>query len=195
MNRILVIGATGNVGRQVLSQLPATGVRVRALARNPDTAGLPPHVEVVRGDLTLPETLDGCLDGIDAVFLVWTAPPAAVAPALERIAKHARRIVFLSSPYKTAHPFFQGGQPNPVSALHAEIERLSKPQDASGRSCGPECSPRLPCGGGRRGSAPAAMSCAGPMSPLLQLRSTSVTSPRSRSAPCARMDTPERNMF
>ncbi len=124
MNRIFIVGATGNVGRQVLSQLPATGVRVRALARNPHTAGLPPHVDVVRGDLTLPETLDECLDGIDAVFLVWTAPPAAVAPALERIVRHTRRIVFLSSPYKTAHPFFQGGQPNPVAALHAEIERL-----------------------------------------------------------------------
>ncbi len=107
-----------------VSQLPATGVRVRALARNPHTAGLPPHVDVVRGDLTLPETLDECLDGIDSVFLVWTAPPAAIAPALERIAKHARRIVFLSSPYKTPHPFFQKPQPNPVSAMHAEIERL-----------------------------------------------------------------------
>jgi uncharacterized protein YbjT (DUF2867 family) len=124
MNRILIIGATSDVGRQVLSQLPTTGVRVRALARNPHTAGLPPHVDVVRGDLTLAETLDECLDGIDAVFLVWTAPPTDVVPALERIAKHARRIVFLSSPYKTAHPFFQGGQPNPVAALHAEIERL-----------------------------------------------------------------------
>jgi uncharacterized protein YbjT (DUF2867 family) len=55
---------------------------------------------------------------------VWTAPPATVANALERIATHTRRIVFLSSPYKTAHPFFQGGQPNPLAALHAEIERL-----------------------------------------------------------------------
>jgi len=122
MNRILVIGATGRVGRQVLSQLPATGLRVRALARNPHAAGLPPHVDVVRGDLTLPETLDECLDGIDAVFLVWTAPPATVVPALERIAKHARRIVFLSAPLKTAHPFFQ--QPNPLRALGADIERL-----------------------------------------------------------------------
>src|SRR5579864_2852528 len=128
MNRILVIGATGRTGRHVLSQLPRTGVRVRALVRNPQAAGLPPHVEVVRGDLTLPESLDECLDGIDSVFLVWTAPPATVAPALERIAKHARRIVFLSSPYKTAHPFFQ--QPNPVRALHAEVERLI---EASGR--------------------------------------------------------------
>jgi uncharacterized protein YbjT (DUF2867 family) len=124
MNRFLIIGATGNVGRQVVSQLPATGVRVRALARNPHTAGLPPHVDVARGDLTVAETLDKCLDDIDAVFLVWTAPPVAVVPALERIVRHTRRIVFLSSPYKTPHPFFQGGQPNPVAALHAEIERL-----------------------------------------------------------------------
>jgi uncharacterized protein YbjT (DUF2867 family) len=122
MNRILIIGATGNVGRQVLSQLPATGVRVRALARTPHTAGLPPHVDVVRGDLTLPESLDPCLDGIDTVFLVWTAPPGTVAPALERIAKHARRIVFLSAPLKTAHPLFQ--QPNPLRALGEQIERL-----------------------------------------------------------------------
>ncbi len=124
MNRILVIGATGNVGRQVVSQLPATGVQVRALVRNPPTAGLPPHVDVVRGDLTDPESLDACLDGVDRVFLVWFAPPAAAAPALERILNHARRIVFLSSPHKTPHPFFQGGQPNPVATLHTEIERL-----------------------------------------------------------------------
>jgi uncharacterized protein YbjT (DUF2867 family) len=122
MNRILIIGATGRVGRQVVSQLPPTGVRVRALVRNPQTAGLPPHVDVVRGDLTLPETLDECLDGVDAVFLVWTAPPAAVAPALDRIRKHARRIVFLSSPLKTPHPFFE--QPNPLRTLGEQIERL-----------------------------------------------------------------------
>jgi NAD(P)-dependent dehydrogenase (short-subunit alcohol dehydrogenase family) len=124
MNRILITGATGRAGRQVVSQLLAMGVRVRAVARNPDAAGLPPQVEVVRGDLTLPETLDECLDGIDAVFLVWCASAASAPPAMERIAKHARRIVFLSSPYQTAHPLFQGAQPNPISSLHAGIERL-----------------------------------------------------------------------
>ena len=122
MNRILIIGATGNVGRQVLSQLPATGVRIRALVRNPQAAGLPPHVDVLQGDLTIPESLDACLDGIDTVFLVWTAPPATVAPALERIVRHARRIVFLSAPLKTAHPLFQ--QPNPLRALATQIEQL-----------------------------------------------------------------------
>jgi uncharacterized protein YbjT (DUF2867 family) len=122
MNHILVIGGTGTVGGQVLSRLAATGAQVRAMARNPAAARLPPQAEVVRGDLTLPETLDSCLYGIDTVFLVWTAPAAAVAPALERIAQHARRIVFLSAPIKTAHPLFQ--QPNALRATFEQIERL-----------------------------------------------------------------------
>ena len=122
MNRILVIGGTGNVGRQVVYQLAATGARFRAMTRNPDAAGLPAQVEVVRGDLTVPETLDRCLQGIETVFLVWAAPPGAVAGALERIAKHIRRIVFLTAPLKTPHPFFQ--QPNPSRDLTERIERL-----------------------------------------------------------------------
>src|SRR5882757_3014541 len=122
MNHILVIGGTGTVGRQVVSRLAATGTQVRALVRNPFAGRFPPHVEVVRGDLTLPETLDSCLCGIDTVFLVWTAPATAVASALARITKHARRIVYLSAPLKTAHPLFQ--QPNPLRAMFEQIERL-----------------------------------------------------------------------
>jgi uncharacterized protein YbjT (DUF2867 family) len=122
MNRILVIGGTGNVGRHVVDQLGATGARFRAMTRNPDAAGLPPHVEVARGDLTVPETLDPCLEDVDTVFLVWVAPPAAAPGALERIANHARRIVFLTAPLKTPHPFFQ--QPNPARDVAERIERL-----------------------------------------------------------------------
>jgi len=122
MKRILVIGATGTVGRQVVYQLIAANVRVRALTRNPESANLPAQVEIVRGDLTIPDTLDLPLEDVDAVFLVWTAPATAFAPALARIAKHVPRVVFLSSPHQTAHPFFQ--QPNPVATMHAEIERL-----------------------------------------------------------------------
>jgi uncharacterized protein YbjT (DUF2867 family) len=121
MKRTLVIGATGTVGRQVVSQLASNGAPVRALARNPDTANLPPQVEVMRGDLTIPDTLDRCLNGVDAVFLVWTAPQPAVEAALERIAKRPRHIVFLSAPLKTPHPFFQ--QPNPARALALQIEQ------------------------------------------------------------------------
>jgi uncharacterized protein YbjT (DUF2867 family) len=55
-------------------------------------------------------------------FLVWTAPPTAVAPALDRITRHAQRLVFLSAPLKTPHPLFQ--QPNPHRAMVKQIEQL-----------------------------------------------------------------------
>jgi uncharacterized protein YbjT (DUF2867 family) len=119
---VLVTGATGRVGREVVDQLLGAGVPVRALTRRPAAAGLPAAVEVVAGDLTVPESLDAGLAGVGAVFLVWTAPPATAPAVVERLASHARRVVFLSSPHRTPHPFFQ--QPNPMAALHAEVERL-----------------------------------------------------------------------
>jgi uncharacterized protein YbjT (DUF2867 family) len=122
MNRGLVIGGSGNVGRHVLSQLSAKGAQVRALTRKPDASRLPPQIPLVRGDSALPETLDSCLQNIDMVFLVWTAPATAVAPAVQRIAKHARRIFFLSAPRKTPRPFFQ--QPNPAQAIRAPHREL-----------------------------------------------------------------------
>jgi uncharacterized protein YbjT (DUF2867 family) len=122
MNHILVIGGTGNVGRHVVDQLGGTGARFRVMTRNPDAAGLPSEVDVVRGDLTVPETLDQCLEDIETVFLVWVAPPAAAPAALERIAKRARRIVFLTAPLKTPHPFFQ--QPNPSRDMVERVEQL-----------------------------------------------------------------------
>ncbi len=94
MKRILIIGATGNVGRQVIPELMATDSRVRALVRNPDSANLPAEVEIVGGDLTIPDTLDQSLDDVDVVFLVWGAPAEGVAPALAQITKRAQRIVF-----------------------------------------------------------------------------------------------------
>src|SRR6187455_3119759 len=122
MKPVLIIGATGTVGRQVVSQLLPMGARIRAMSRNPDAAALPPAVEVLRGDLGSPETLDRCLTDVDTVFLVWTAPPAAVVPALDRIVKNARRIVLLSAPIKTPHPLFQ--QPNPRRDMFEQMEHL-----------------------------------------------------------------------
>jgi uncharacterized protein YbjT (DUF2867 family) len=127
---ILVIGGTGNVGRQVVAQLAEMRVPVRAMVRNPPTAGLPAGVEVCQGDLTIPGTLDGALHGVDAVFLVWMAPENAVDAALERVTRAARRIVYLSAPFKTQHPFFQKPQPNPITALNVKIETAI---EASGR--------------------------------------------------------------
>lgn len=121
MNRILVIGATGTIGRRVVDRLLAEGVPVRALSRNPQAAELPSSVEVVVGDLTVPASLEDALRDVETVFLVWTAPPATVAEVIALISHHARRIVFLSSPHQTPHPFFR--QPNVMAAMHAAIER------------------------------------------------------------------------
>jgi uncharacterized protein YbjT (DUF2867 family) len=119
---VLVTGATGRIGRAVIDLLIDAGVPVRALTRRPEAAAsLPAEAEVVAGDLTVPESLDAALRGARAVFLVWTAPPATVPAVAERLAAHAPRVVFLSSPHQTPHPFFQ--QPNPMAVLHADIER------------------------------------------------------------------------
>jgi uncharacterized protein YbjT (DUF2867 family) len=59
---------------------------------------------------------------VDAIFLVWMAPLAAAAPALARIAPRVGRIVLLTSPHRTPHPFFQ--QPNALRAVHAGIEQI-----------------------------------------------------------------------
>jgi uncharacterized protein YbjT (DUF2867 family) len=120
---VLVTGATGRIGRVVVDLLTGAGVPVRALTHRAEAAAtLPGCVEVVTGDLTVPGSLDAGLRGAGAVFLVWTVPPATAPAVVERLAAHARRVVFLSSPHQTPHPFFR--QPNPMAVLHAGIERL-----------------------------------------------------------------------
>ena len=120
---VLVTGATGRVGRAVVDLLVEAGVPVRALAHRAEATGtLPADVDAVTGDLTVPDSLDAALEGVGAVFLVWTAPPTTAPAVVERLAAHARRVVFLSAPHRTPHPFFQ--QPNPLAAMYADIERL-----------------------------------------------------------------------
>jgi uncharacterized protein YbjT (DUF2867 family) len=119
---VLVTGATGRVGRLVVDDLLRAGVPVRALTRRPDQAALPAGVEIVGGDLTVPASLDAALEGVDTVFLVWTPAIAPAAAVVGRLAAQRRRVVYLSSPHQTPHPFFQ--QPNFLRGLHAEVERL-----------------------------------------------------------------------
>ena len=95
---VLVTGSTGRVGRMVVDQLLDAGVPVRALTRQPGTAAFPAAVKVVRGDFTIPDSLEEGLRGVSAVFLVWTLPFAAAPAAVERMCRHARRIVFLALP-------------------------------------------------------------------------------------------------
>jgi uncharacterized protein YbjT (DUF2867 family) len=68
---ILVTGATGNIGAQLVRALAEAGEGVRALIRrDSDRAGLPADVEGVIGDLNRPETLAGALAGVRGVHLL-----------------------------------------------------------------------------------------------------------------------------
>jgi uncharacterized protein YbjT (DUF2867 family) len=65
---ILAVGATGSIGRHVVTEAIAAGHTVRALVRDrARAAGLPAAVEVVVGDVTRPDTLGAAVAGIDAV--------------------------------------------------------------------------------------------------------------------------------
>ncbi|MFF4159695.1 NAD(P)H-binding protein [Streptomyces sp. NPDC001678] len=96
MSDVLVTGATGRVGRRVVAGLMAAGVRVRALTRAPEAAGLPPGVEVHKGDLTLPDTLPAALEGVGRLYLFPVPETAREVAALAREAG-VRRVVVLSS--------------------------------------------------------------------------------------------------
>jgi uncharacterized protein YbjT (DUF2867 family) len=117
---ILITGATGNVGRHVVSELRDSGAAVRMLLR--PSANPPPGVDVARGDLSVPASLDTALDGVDAAFLVWPLGTAEGAPAvLDAIARRAQRIVYLSS--LGVHDDVER-QADPINQFHADIERL-----------------------------------------------------------------------
>lgn len=73
--KILVTGATGTVGRQVVAELLGRGHVVRALTRNAAAAQFPAGVEVVQGDLTEPESLIPALEGVTGLHLITFGGP------------------------------------------------------------------------------------------------------------------------
>ncbi|MCT7297627.1 NmrA family NAD(P)-binding protein [Ralstonia sp. CHL-2022] len=67
---ILVTGATGRVGRQVVNQLVNRGADVRALVRDPSKADFPASVNVVQGDMLDLESLRRAFAGVRTLFLL-----------------------------------------------------------------------------------------------------------------------------
>jgi uncharacterized protein YbjT (DUF2867 family) len=119
--RILVTGATGNIGRRIITEL-RPHVSVRALSRNAGSAGLLPDVEIVEGDLTNTDALSRALVDVDAVFLLWPFLSAeTAAPVIEVIGRQAIPLVYLSTA--------GAGDPedraaNPISGMHYALEQL-----------------------------------------------------------------------
>lgn len=114
---ILVTGATGNVGSELVRTLVAAGEPVRALIRDESRrAALPPGAEAAVGDLNRPETLDAAVDGVRGVHLL--AGYAGLPGALARMrAAGVERVTLQSS---SAVP--GGDMTNAVARYHIESE-------------------------------------------------------------------------
>ncbi|MEU0494920.1 NAD(P)H-binding protein [Mycobacterium sp. NPDC006124] len=108
--RSLVTGATGYIGGHLTALLVERGENVRAMARTPEKLRDAPwrdQVEVVRGDLGDPQTLEAAFDGVDVVYYLVHSMGTSrdfvreeeksahnVAAAAEKAG--VRRIVYLS---------------------------------------------------------------------------------------------------
>lgn len=95
----LIIGATGTIGRELVSLLLAGGEPVTAVTRDPAAAGLPPAARVLPGDPGRPASLAAALPAtLSAVFLTPRAAGTAI-PALLSLAaaRGARRVVLVSA--------------------------------------------------------------------------------------------------
>ena len=87
-NTILVIGATGNVGRPLVELLAGQGIAVKAATRHPETYTAAPGVEAVAFDYARPDTWAAALDGVGRLFLLaqgaGNEPDHAMIPFLEQ---------------------------------------------------------------------------------------------------------------
>jgi len=113
---ILITGAGGNVGKEVLQQISQTGARGRAAFQSPGKAA-PSGVEVVTMDYNQPDTLKAALKGVDRVFLV--GPPTAELPALERKAMDVMKHSDVSHVVKLSA---MGGREAIFPGQHAQSE-------------------------------------------------------------------------
>lgn len=79
---ILITGASGNVGREVVKQALAVGLKIRATFQSPAVAAkAPAGLEGVIMDYTKPETVRAALQGVEKIFLI--GPPIRDLPAME----------------------------------------------------------------------------------------------------------------
>ncbi len=122
---ILVTGATGTIGKDVVKGLRAKGEQVRAMIHNPEKAppaSREPDVEYVTGDLEKPETVSAALQGVEKAFLLSPEDPRMpelhgkfAAAAKDAGLRHLVRLSILP-----ASP----DAPLPIAKWHGEADRL-----------------------------------------------------------------------
>jgi uncharacterized protein YbjT (DUF2867 family) len=121
---ILITGATGNNGQELIRQLAAMGQSIRALVRKPAEAAKldGSNIEVVAGDFDLPQTLATALQGVEKAFLL--------TPVAERFVQWQKDFIQAAQRAKIKHLVkFSGMGAHARSAslllrLHAETDEV-----------------------------------------------------------------------
>lgn len=75
---ILIVGATGTIGRHAAKQLIARGLPVRVMSRDPERARTLPEfagASILTGDSAQPESLGAVFEGVDKVLLIPPSGP------------------------------------------------------------------------------------------------------------------------
>jgi uncharacterized protein YbjT (DUF2867 family) len=80
--RLLVVGATGGLGRLAVAEAVSRGDDLTALVRDPARADLPKPVVAVRGDVLDPVSLAPAFDGQEAVVCALGTPSPRKASSL-----------------------------------------------------------------------------------------------------------------
>ena len=97
---MLITGASGTIGRQLLPLLTNQGVEVRALTRTPDAARFPAGIVPVAGDLLDVAAMRSALDGVRTLFLLAAVTPQELTQSMMtlHLAQDAgiQRVVYLS---------------------------------------------------------------------------------------------------
>ncbi len=126
MSKILVTGATGNIGSSVVQALSAKGVDFAAFVRNPEKAEKlrQEGVEVMMGDFTDIASLQKALSGVDKVFLV--APPVENMSDLEKQVIDACKSTGVRHIVKVSAIGASAEAPVKLGRHHAAVEQYLK---------------------------------------------------------------------
>jgi uncharacterized protein YbjT (DUF2867 family) len=120
---ILVTGSTGKIGSELVRQLSAKGAGVRALVRDPAKGAAleAPGVEIARGDLGDPASLDAAMQGVERVFVLSSVDQQQAV--LQGNVVHAARRASVRHIVKLGAAGTSLDSPITVGRLHAQTEK------------------------------------------------------------------------
>jgi uncharacterized protein YbjT (DUF2867 family) len=120
---ILVTGATGHIGSELVRLLADQGAPARALVHSPDKAAPIQHLglETALGDYEQPDTLDAAMKGCDQLFLL--SPPSPRQPQQEQHVIDAARRAGLDHVVKQSVPWAGPDAPVVFCRWHGQVEQ------------------------------------------------------------------------